>query len=73
MNLPGKFTPFNRSLLRQLPSVLDAANECQTLAELRQKTKATLPSHGELMSAVCILHVLGRLSVDMESGALIHD
>lgn len=70
MITPSKTISFKNSITFKMLCILDEQFDEISLAELYQKTKRKFVGLDEFVYAVDVLHILGKIDVDVELGKI---
>jgi hypothetical protein len=71
MITPNKFITLQQSVLGRLPLILEQSDS-MPIVELYQQVEDVFPDVNEFIYALDVLHALGRVSVNFESGIVYH-
>lgn len=70
MITPNKVVPLAKSALGLARFVLEEAPNCESISELRGRTSKHFDSIDQFILTIDLLFVLGRMSVDFETGRI---
>ena len=71
MITPNKFITLQQSVLGRLPLILEQSATIP-IADLYQQVEDVFPDINEFIYALDVLHTLGRVNVNFESGIVYH-